>query len=219
MAVPGYFLFVLIRSCMLNEIILIRDSEKHTSLYLVLFQIIHGVSPCFVPKRNCAHFCMSAVVHGPAAPWGRSTQKTCMSPLCNRGSAGKTGARRPDGWGDFAAWQMPRGLSILSVWWEVGGAPKPLKGSHSCEPKGPCMASGMCPGRQGWSLRERHLSPSLCQGSSGALQTPASGTHLPSTSLAQLVASSCTSQTTGAWKWRWRMGAAAAWGISGKSGT
>ena len=72
MAVPGYFLFVLIRSRMLNEIMLIRDSKMHTSLYLVLFQMIYGVSLGFVPKSNCANFHMSAVVQGPAASWGES---------------------------------------------------------------------------------------------------------------------------------------------------
>lgn len=51
------------------------------------------------PNEIVLIFCMSAVMQGPAALWGESAWKTAMSPLCNRGSAGKTGVRRPNGWG------------------------------------------------------------------------------------------------------------------------
>lgn len=91
MAMPGYFLLVLMRPCILKEIMLIRDSKTHTSLYLVLFWVIHGVLLWFVPKLNCADFCMSAVVQSPTAPWGKSTQKTGVSLLCSRDSGGKWG--------------------------------------------------------------------------------------------------------------------------------
>lgn len=45
-AVPGYFLFVLIRSCILNDIMLIRDSKMNTmSLSGIFFSVwIHGAS-------------------------------------------------------------------------------------------------------------------------------------------------------------------------------
>lgn len=187
MAVPGYFLFVLIRSCMLNEIMLIRDSRIHTSVYLVLFRMIHGVSLGFVPKSN-------------GCTMGRECPKDWYVPPPHRGSAGKKGARRPGGGWDLLPGKCPGGLSSLFLRWEVGGAPEPLKGGHGCELNGLCVATGMCPGRQGWSVRDRHLFPSLCQGSSGALQTPASGTHLPSTTLGRLVASLCTSQAAGTWR-------------------
>ena len=49
-AMPGYFLFVLIRSCMFNENMLIRDSKMYTSLNLWLFQMIYGHPLWFVPK-------------------------------------------------------------------------------------------------------------------------------------------------------------------------
>jgi len=55
------------------------------------------------------------------------------------------------------------GLSSLFVRWEFGGAPKPQEGSHGCELNGLYTAAGLCPGRQGWSLGGRHVSPHLCR--------------------------------------------------------
>lgn len=143
MTVPGYFLFVLIRSCMLNEIMLFRDSKMHTNLYLVLFRMIHRVSPWFDPNEivPILHVCSCA---DPAAPW--STQKTGVSPLCNRGSVGKWRCRDLMDGGDFVAWQMSEGLSSLLLWWGVGGTlPEAAVRGH-CTWHGPLQAHGLSPG-------------------------------------------------------------------------
>lgn len=174
MTVPGYFLFVLIRSCMLNEIMLFRDSKMHTSFYLVLFWMIHRVSLWFVSKLNCANFACLQLCK-PGCPM-EHPKTWCVSPL-QQGHYGKIVTWKSDGWGDFVAWQMSEGLSSLFVWWEVGGTlPEVAVHGH-------------------WHvfLQVHGLSSGdlfSSQGSNGALQT--SGTHLPSTSLPWLVSSSCT---------------------------
>lgn len=45
-AVPGYFLFVLIRSCILNDIMLIRDSKMNT-------MSLSGIFFCMDPWSFC----------------------------------------------------------------------------------------------------------------------------------------------------------------------
>lgn len=117
MTVPAYFLFVLIRSCMLNEIMLFKDSKMHTRFYLVLFWIIHRVSLWFVSKRNCASFARLQLCR-PGCPM-EHPKNWCVSPLQER-RCGKMATWRPDGLGSFVAWQMSEGSSSLFVWWEVG---------------------------------------------------------------------------------------------------
>lgn len=132
MTVPGYFLFVLIRSCMLNAIMLFRDSKMHTSLYLVLFWMIHSFSGLhpneIVP---ILHVCSCADL---AASW--STQKIGVSPPCNRGSVRKCHCEEVMNEGTLLPGKCPR-VSLPCL---CGGQLE----EHS--PK-LCMATGPCPCR------------------------------------------------------------------------
>lgn len=80
-AVPGYFLFVLIRSCILNDIMLIRDSKMNTMSLSGIFFLYGSMELLFdlYPNQNCASFCTPVVVWGSASMWGRNAQKVGTS--------------------------------------------------------------------------------------------------------------------------------------------
>lgn len=131
----------------------------------------------------------------PAGPW--STQKTGVSYLCNRGSVGKWQCGY---WmvGGTVACRCLR-VSSLFVWWEVGGTlPEAAVHGHWHVP---LQAHGLSPRDIFFPVRGPVV---LCR-----LQAP-----------------TCPPQAYLGWflphapaRKRWRMGSAAAWGISGKSGT
>lgn len=170
MTVPGYFLFVLIRSCFLNEIMLFRDSKMITNLCLVLFWMIHRVSKWNFANFFCLQWCRPG--------WPMEHPKNwCVFPL-QQGLCGKMAMWILDGWGDCCL-QMSEGLFPVCV-----------VGSWRNTPRSSCAWPLACALAGTWPFTKGHLFSS--QGSSGALQT--SGTHLHSTSLPWLVSSSCTSQ-------------------------
>lgn len=143
MTVPGYFLFVLIWSCMLNEIMLFRLQNVCRSLSGTVLDDPQSFSLVCVQMKLC-QFCMSAVVQT-QLPHGAPKKLVCLPSA--------TGALWENG--DEETWWMKECCCLATV----RGSPFPVYvvGSWRSTPRSGCAWPLACALAGTWSFTQGHL--------------------------------------------------------------